>query len=60
MAKQKQMQSAPWYFFSSDEIHNRDDQKILVQQLPSAALAPPQKTGNQIIGKNNNTSKQAA
>ena len=59
MAKQKQMQSAPWYFFSSDEIHNRDDQKILVQQLPSAALAP-KKTGNQIIGKNNNTSKQAA
>ena len=43
MAKQKQMQSAPWYFFSSDEIHNRDDQKILVQQLPSAALAPPPK-----------------
>ena len=40
MAKQKQMQSPPWYFFSSDEIHNRDDQKILVQQLPSAALAP--------------------
>ena len=28
MAKQKQMQSPPWYFFSSDEIHNRDDQKI--------------------------------
>lgn len=33
--------------------------KKLVQQLPSAALAK-KKTRNQIIGKNNNTSKQTA
>lgn len=33
--------------------------KKLVQQLPSAALAK-KKARNQIIGKNNNTSKQAA
>ena len=58
MAKQKQMQSPP------DICSLRMKFiivmiKKLVQQLPSAAW-PPQKTRNQIIGKNNNTSKQAA
>ena len=34
--------------------------KKLVQQLPSAALAKKKTTRNQIIGKNNNPSRQTA